>query len=132
MKIAARRATIGAVFAGVFFVVTESAAYSLGNYFGVLAGIVSVGLLVPFMGPLRRAADRLAHLRPGEETAPRELPIERRRQIYFDFAIQAWSDGHLARQERAFLDQLRERLALSAEDALHLESTAAKGSLTMD
>lgn len=130
VKLAARSATIGAVFAGVFFVVTEGGAYALGSRFGMLAGIIAVGALVPLLGPLRRAAERMTRFLPGEEGAPRELTLERRRQIYHDFALQAWADGVLARPEREFLDQLRERLALPAEDAMLLESEASRSRIT--
>lgn len=126
VKLAARRATLGAIFAGVFFVVTEGGAYALGSTFGVLAGILAVGALVPLLGPLRRAAERVTSLLPGEEGVPRELPLERRQRIYHEFAVQAWSDGRLARNERVFLDQLRERLALPAEDAMRIETDASQ------
>lgn len=126
VKLVLQRATIGAVFAGVFFVVTEGSAYVLGSQFGMLAGIVAVGALVPAMGPLRRAAERIAELLPEASAPARELPLERRRQIYHEFALQAWADGALAREERAFLDQIRVRLGLSAEDALRLESEASQ------
>lgn len=126
VRLATQRATIGAIFAGVFFVVTEGSAYVLGSQFGVLAGILAVGALVPAMGPLRRAAERIANFLPGDVSPAKDLPIERRREIYHEFALQAWADGSLAREERLFLDSVRERLGLSADDALRLESEASR------
>lgn len=125
VRVAAKRATIAGIFAGVFFVVTEGAAVLLGYYVGVLAGILAVGALVPLMAPLRQIAERAIRALPGDDTAHDGLTIERRRQLYLDFATQAWANGSMAPAERSFLDALRKKLALSAEDALALESHAA-------
>lgn len=122
-----RQSTVAAVFLTVFFVVSEGAQQLFSERIGPFLGIVAAGALLFALAPLQRVAERVADAAmPGVKDLP-QMDHEERLHIYRDQARFAWSDRSLSPDERAMLDQLRERLGLSAEDAVRIEGEVARG-----
>lgn len=116
------RATLAAFFAAAYFIVSEAVASYLGPRIGTFAGIVAAGLLLFAAAPLERAAVRLARRAVGPALDASDP--ERRREIYREMARRAWANGALDARERRFLDGVRARLALTAEDTARIEADA--------
>lgn len=122
VRFAVRQSTLAAVFLAVFFVVSEGAAAAFEDWSGsVYLGIGAAALLLFAIAPLQRLADRVAGAAvPGVRPVD-ELDRAERLAIYRDQVRFAWADQALSQDERAMLARLRERLGLSAEDAMAVE-----------
>lgn len=131
-RVTLKRSTVGAIFVGLFVILSEGAQFLLQNYAAASGtvganaiGIVGAAGLVLALYPLRRAGERMA-----QHALPRARPIaelsnDDRLRVYEEQAQIAWTDGTLTRKERLLLDRLRERLGIDAETAHSLESRAA-------
>ncbi|HLF16387.1 MAG TPA: hypothetical protein VI796_03015 [Candidatus Thermoplasmatota archaeon] len=120
------RGFIAAIFLAVFFVVAQVAQNMLNNSFGWAIGGVAAGLLMFGLTPLQRIAERFSqavmpHTKPVSEMAHPE-----RLDLFREQAFLVWSDGTMGPKERSLLDQLRDRLGVSYEDAARIEHQAAK------
>jgi hypothetical protein len=123
-----KQSTVAAVFLGVFFVVSESAAQVFSASVGPFLGIGAAGLLVFALAPLQHAAERVAAAAVPDARPTRELSLDHRARLYREQALAAWDDGSITRKERLMLDRLREGLGLSLEEASRLERDAMAGS----
>ncbi|HUR64656.1 MAG TPA: hypothetical protein VM241_09260 [Candidatus Thermoplasmatota archaeon] len=106
-----------------FFVGAQLAQNYLSAAYGWVGGGVLAGLLLFAANPLQKMGERLA------EGVARTRPLAalthgERVDLYRAQATLAWSDGSLARKERLLLDSLRERLGLTADDAVRVEREA--------
>ncbi len=115
-----RQSTVAAAFVAVFYLVTEAAdrylASELGNWIGLLAS----ALLVFFLAPLQRVADRVADFAmPGAQNTP-EYAAYRKLQVY-EAALQDALPGGISEKERVLLNHLRDSLGIAAPDAAALE-----------
>ncbi len=115
-----RQSTVAAAFVAVFYVVTEAVdrylASELGNWIGLLAS----ALLVFFLAPLQRFAERVAHFAmPGTQDTS-EYAAYRKLQVY-EAALQDALPGGISDKERTLLDHLRDSLGIGAKDAAALE-----------
>lgn len=121
-----QRGTIGAVFLAVFLVATQVAENYLDAY-GVLLGGVAAGLLLFFLGPIQRGAERLAQTAIPAAKRPADMTADERLAIYRTQAQIAWQDGKVDRKDREMLLSLRGQLGLSAEaaEAAELEAMRA-------
>jgi len=119
-----RQSTMAGAFIGVFFVVSEGAQTLLSGAYGPVFGIVATGALVFALAPLQRAAERVASAAvPGAKPVG-TMSAGERAELYRAMARTAWEDGVLDRNERALLRELRQRLALSPEEADRIEAEA--------
>lgn len=119
------KAALGSVFLACFFIVSEATAAFLGERFGTYLGIAATGVLLFFAAPLQSLSERLILTSLGTPRSPLRLSLEDRLALYRDQAREAWKDGSFAPHERAYLDALRARLELAADDALRVESDVA-------
>lgn len=116
-----KQSTVAAVFVAIFYLVSEGAdrllASELGNIFGLLAS----ALVVFFLAPLQRFADRLAGAAmPSTENTP-EYAAFRKLQVYEAALTEALPDGRISERERDLLDRLRDSLGISKADADSIE-----------
>ncbi len=120
------RSIVAGCFLGVFFVVTQILQNLMSNTtLGVVGGGTAAGLMLFALHPLEKAGHRIAHAvvpggRPNAAIAHSEAL-----DIYRQQSMLVWADGVMGRKERALLDQLRNRLRLSVEEAAKLEHDAA-------
>jgi hypothetical protein len=121
-----RQSTVAAAFVAVFYVVTEGAdrlfEAELGNWIGLLAS----ALLVFFLAPLQRFAERVATAAmPNTENTP-EYAMFRKMQVYEEAIAEAHSEGGVSEKERALLVRLRDSLGISEPSAAAIEADVIK------
>lgn len=115
-----RQSTVAAVFVAVFYMVTEAADRYLASEFGSWLGLMASALLVFFLAPLQRFAERVATFAmPGAEDTP-EYAAFRKLQVY-EAALRDALPGGISGKERALLEHLRDSLAIAVADAAALE-----------
>lgn len=121
VKVTIRRGTLGGIFLAVFFIFSQVGQNLINATFGMVTGGLAAGLLLFAIAPLQRLAERVANMAmPGVKTIP-EMEVPERVNLYKEQLERAWSDGSLSKKERLMLDNLRERLGITRESALHLE-----------
>lgn len=119
------RSTIAAVFIAAFFVVSEAAGQYFTESIGLLSGLLAAGVLVFFIAPLERLADRLASAAVPRAKAVRDMSAKEKLGIYREQVRAAWEDGGLTAAERKLLESTRKRLGLSPVEAARVETEVA-------
>jgi hypothetical protein len=120
-----RQSTVAAIFVTVFYLVTEGADRFLATEFGNWIGLLASALLVFFLVPLQRFAERVASLAmPNTQDTP-EYAAYRKLQVY-EAALQDALPGGISDKERALLNRLRETLDIAPPDAAALEQDLRK------
>jgi hypothetical protein len=121
-----RQSTVAAAFLAVFFLVSEGAKTILSAQLGTVVGLVGAAVLVFFLAPLQRLADRVANVAvPETENSP-EYEAFRKLQIYHTALEGAYSDGRVTRKDRVILDGLRRTLGIGDADAQRVEDDMRK------
>lgn len=120
IRLTIKQSTLAAVFFAVFYLVTEGAdrffASELGNWIGLIAS----ALLVFFLTPLQRFAERIASFAmPNTHNTP-EYAAYRKLKVY-EAAFEEALAGGVSEKERALLNHLRESLEIGPSDADALE-----------
>lgn len=126
LKWTIRRGTVAASFLAVFLVVGQLAQNYFTQGLGLLAGGVAAGLMLFALSPLQRFAEKVADTALPNVKSAGEMSHPERSDTYRRMARAAWADGNLSRDERNLLDQLREQLELSRDEAARLESEASR------
>ena len=116
-----KQSTLAGIFIAVFYLVTEGAdrlfASELGNWVGLLAS----ALLVFFLAPLQRFAERVATIAmPNTQNTP-EYAAFKKLQVY-QAALEEALAGGISEKERVLLNHLRESLHIDPSDAAAIES----------
>lgn len=115
-----RQSTVAAVFVAVFYIVTEGADRLFEAELGSWVGLLASALLIFFLSPLQRFAERFAGaVMPNTSDTP-EYAAYRKMQVYEAALVDALPGG-VSDKERALLIHLRESLGISAADADALE-----------
>jgi hypothetical protein len=116
-----KQSTIAAIFVAVFYLVSEGADRLLSSEFGNIAGLLASALVVFFLVPLQRFADRVANAAmPNTENTP-EYVVFRKLQVYESALVEAAQYEGITARERALLNRLRESLGIAASDAEAME-----------
>jgi len=115
-----KQSTLAAAFFAVFYLVTEGAdrllASELGNWIGLLAS----ALLVFFLAPLQRLAERVATIAMPKTKNTPEYAAFKKLQVY-EAALEEALPGGVSETERALLNRLRDSLDIAPSDAVSLE-----------
>ncbi|HUR68998.1 MAG TPA: hypothetical protein VM370_07100 [Candidatus Thermoplasmatota archaeon] len=119
-----RRGTLGAIFVGVFLVVTQLAQNGFADRFGWIWGGIAAGLLLFALVPLQRLVDRFANAAMPEVSGSAEYLAHRRAEVYLAALEEILVDGEISPKERAILERLRAKLGLGADTAAALERDA--------
>ena len=115
-----RQSTVAAAFVAVFYLVTEGADRVFASEFGNWIGLLASAMLVFFLAPLQRFAERVATVAmPNTENTP-EYAAFRKLQVY-EAALKDALPGGISEKERALLAHLRDSLGIVAIDAEALE-----------
>jgi len=115
-----KQSTLAGVVIAVIYAVSEIAEQMLSSELGNVAGVLAAAILVFFLAPLQRFADRVASAAmPNTRNTP-EYTAFRKLQVY-EAALTEALPGGVSEKERAMLDRLRETLGISDIDAETLE-----------
>lgn len=121
------RGTVVAILAATFLVVFQVVENALDQTFGIVVGGVVTGLMLLAIKPLERLGDRIASSLHPRGRLDR-LDKAQREALFREQAEMVWADGVIGRKERLLLDNLRERLGITAEVALRIEGRASRDS----
>ena len=120
-----KQSTVAAAFIAVFYLVTEGADRFLATEFGNWIGLLASALLVFFLAPLQRLAERIASFAmPNTENTP-EYAAYKKLQVY-EAAYDEAMPGGISEKERALLNHLRDSLGIAPADAAALENDLQK------
>ena len=112
-----KQSTVAAVFVAIFYLVSEGADRLFESEFGDIAGLMASALVVFFLVPLQRFAERVASVAmPNTENTP-EYTMFRKLQVYEAALTEALPDGNISERERELLNRLRDSLGISTTDA---------------
>ncbi len=117
-----RQSTVASVFVAVMFVVSEGASQFLSDELGAVSGLLAAGVLMFFLAPLQRFAERVAtSAMPNTKNTP-EYAAFRKMQVYESALAEAQHEDGISDRERALLNRLRDSLGISAADADAIET----------
>jgi hypothetical protein len=115
-----KQSTLGGVIVAIIYAVSTIGEQLLSSELGNVAGVLAAAILVFFLAPLQRFADRVASAAmPNTRDTP-EYTAFRKLQVY-EAALAEALPGGVSGKERAILDRMRETLGISEIDAEALE-----------
>lgn len=124
-----KQSTVASVFVAIFYLVSEGADRVLSSELGNVAGLLAATVLIFFLEPVRRFADRVAGAAmPNTQNTP-EYAAFRKMQVYEEAVAEAHFEGGISNKERALLNRLRGSLGISATDAATIERDIAARSI---
>jgi len=121
-----KQSTLAAAVVAIIFVLSEGADRFLSSELGDGIGLLAAALVVFFLAPLQRFAERVATAAmPNTQNTP-EYAAFRKMQVYEAAVSEAQLEDGISQKERALLVRLRDSLGISASDAeaIELESQA--------
>lgn len=122
-----KQSTVAAVFVAVFYLVSEGADRLLESELGNVIGLIASALVMFFLVPVQRFAERVAGAAmPNTENTP-EYAMFRKLQVYEAALAEALPDGNISERERDLLDRLRDSLGISTADADTIEHELQEG-----
>jgi hypothetical protein len=116
-----KQSTLAAAVVAIVYVASEGASRLLSSELGNFAGLLAAALVVFFLAPLQRLAERVATAAmPNTHNTP-EYAAFRKLQVY-EAAVAEALPGGLSEKERALLRRLQQTLGISADDAASIEN----------
>jgi hypothetical protein len=117
-----KQSTLAAVFITFVYLISEGAERLLSAELGNVGGLLASAIVVFFLVPLQRFAERVASIAmPNTRNTP-EYAAYRKMQVYEAALDEARQEGGISPKERALLDRLRDSLGISPVDAKSLEN----------
>lgn len=116
-----KQSTLAASFVAIVYVVTEGADRVLAEELGNVVGLLVSALVVFFLAPLQRFAERVAATAMPNTSNTTEYVTFRKLQVYEGALQEALQGGGISDKERALLNRLRDSLGITAADAEALE-----------
>jgi len=119
-----KQSTLAAAVVAIVYVLSEGASRLLSNELGNVAGLLGAAVVVFFLAPLQRLAERVAAAAmPNTHDTP-EYTAFRKLQVY-EAAVADALPGGVSEKEHALLRRLRDSLGISASDAAAVERDLA-------
>jgi hypothetical protein len=116
-----KQSTLAGVIIAIIYAVSEGADRLLSSELGSVAGLLAAAVVVFFLAPLQRFAERVASTAmPNTHDTP-EYAAFRKLQVYEAAVAEALQGGGISVKERALLNRLRDSLAIAPGDAEMLE-----------
>ena len=116
-----KQTTVAAAVLAVVFLVSEGVGAFLSAELGSVAGLLAAAVVVFFLAPLQRFAERVASAAmPNTENTPAYTTF-RKMQVYETAVAEAREGGGISAKERALLNRLRESLGICESDAAAIE-----------
>ena len=117
-----RRSTVAGAFVVVFLVVEQLVQNWFTGQFGLLLGAIAAGLMLFALGHIRQFAAHVADRAMPDVAATPEYVAWRKFEVYRAAYEGLSADGLVSDKERATLDRLRVKLALTSADAIAIET----------
>ena len=122
-----KQSTLAAAVVAIIFLLSEGADRFLSAELGNVAGLLAAAVVVFFLAPLQRFAERVAGIAmPNTQNTP-EYAAYRKMQVYEAAVAEALQEGGISKKEHALLDRLRDSLGISPTDADTLERELQAG-----
>lgn len=116
-----KQSTLAAVVVSIVYVLSEGASRFLSSELGNIAGLLATAVVLFFLAPLQRFAERVARTAmPTTQNTP-EYAAFRKLQVYEAAVAEALQGDGISQRERALLNRLRDTLGISAVDAETVE-----------
>jgi hypothetical protein len=116
-----KQSTLAAAVVAIIFVLSEGADRLLSSELGDGIGLLAAALVVFFLAPLQRLAERVATVAmPNTKNTP-EYTAFRKMQVYEAALEEARQEGGISPKERALLVRLRDSLGISETNAEAIE-----------
>jgi hypothetical protein len=116
-----KQSTLATTVVTFIFLLSEGADRFLSSELGNVAGLLAAGLVVFFLAPLQRFAERVASVAmPNTKNTP-EYAVFRKLQVYEAALAEALQEGGISDKERSLLIRLRDSLGITETDADAIE-----------
>lgn len=116
-----KQSTLAGLFVAIVYLVSEGAEQLLSSELGNIFGLLASAIVVFFLAPLQRFAERVASLAMPNTVNTPEYAAYRKLQVYEAALAEAMEEGGISNKERALLNRLRDSLQISEADAASLE-----------
>jgi len=117
-----KQSTLAAAIIAILYLVSEGADRVLSAELGNWGGLLAAAIIVFFLAPLQRFAERVATAAmPNTQNTPQYVAF-RKMQVYEAAFADAVREGGISHKERALLIALRDSLGISAADAGAIEA----------
>jgi len=117
-----KQSTLAGVVVAIVYLISEGADRLLSSELGNVAGLLAAAVVVFFLAPLQRFAERVANVAmPNTRDTP-EYAAFRKLQVYESAVADALQEGGISTKERTLLEHLRNSLGVSEADAAAIEA----------
>jgi hypothetical protein len=122
-----KQSTLAGIFIALVFFISESASVIFSAELGNFAGLLAAAVVMFFLAPLQRFAERVAGAAmPNTNNTP-EYVSYRKMKVYEAAISEALQEGGISAKERSLLNRLRESLGISEPDAEAIERELQNG-----
>jgi len=116
-----KQSTIAGIFLALMFLISEGASVFFSAELGNVAGLLAAAVVVFFLSPLQRFAERVAGAAMPNTSNTPEYVTYRKMKVYEAAVAEAQLEGGISDKERSLLNRLRDSLGISPADAEMLE-----------
>ena len=117
-----KQSTLAGLIVAIIFFISEGASTFLSEELGNVAGLAAAAVLIFFLTPLQRFAERIAaSAMPNTENTPQYVAY-RKMQVYEEALIEALDENGISAKERSLLIRLRDSLGIPPADAEAMEN----------
>jgi hypothetical protein len=125
-----KQSTLAGIFVAVMYLISEGASEFLSAELGNVTGLLAAAVLMFFLAPLQRFAERVSSAAmPNTKNTPEYVSF-RKFQVYESAVSEALLEGGISTKERKLLNHLRESLGLSESDADAIEDSLKEGDVS--
>lgn len=117
-----KQSTLAGIVVAILYLVSEGADRFLSAELGEWGGLLAAAVVVFFLAPLQRFAEKVAGAAmPNTNNTPEYLAF-RKLQVYESAVADALQEGGISAKERTLLEHLRNSLGVSEADAGAIEA----------
>ena len=122
-----KQSTLAAIFVALVYLFSEGADRFLSSELGNWIGLLASALVVFFLAPLQRFAERVASVAmPNTKDTP-EYAAFRKWQVFESAVAEALQEGGISEKERTLINHLRDSFGISVSDAEAIERDLQAG-----
>ena len=122
-----KQSTLAAIFVALVYLFSEGADRFLSSELGNWVGLLASALVVFFLAPLQRFAERVASVAmPNTKDTP-EYAAFRKWQVFESAVAEALQEDGISEKERTLINHLRDSFGISVSDAEAIERDLSAG-----